>query len=247
MTDKRNDQRLAAIRRQAALDFDERLLRWKQSLPTEVSVGGLLARAKVHKWKAPFRTLVAREALLWRMHDLGAQIQCLRNAGFVLGQRILLRSALETLAILIYINLKIGLVSEGSLPLNDFDEITKQLLMGSKNKSTPVMAVNILTALKHAESQHPGLVAMHEHLSESAHPNYDGVLYGYSTLKAEEYTTRFSNQFELMFGAEQDAAGEFVFAVFEHQYNRVWPQSFEKLEKWLADNDVKLQDEHDAN
>ena len=46
---------------------------WKASLSRQVSVGGLIARnPTAHKWKAPFRSLVVREALIWHMHDLEA-------------------------------------------------------------------------------------------------------------------------------------------------------------------------------
>jgi hypothetical protein len=29
--------------------------------------------------------------------------------------------------------------------------------------------------------------------------------------------------------------------VFQHEYNDVWPQSFEKLEGWLVENDAWLE------
>jgi hypothetical protein len=223
-------------------DVRTQLERWGQSLCKDVSVGGLYARCKIaHKWKAPFRSTVVREALLWRMHDLGKQILLLMDTQHILGARILLRSAIETLAVLIYLNQKTESVISGKLSFFEFDEITKQLLMGSKNNATNTAAVNILTVLGHADKVHPGLSRMHTHLSESAHPNYDGVLYGYSSTNPEEFETSFQNNWLQSFGAEQEPATAFVFLVFEIEYNETWSQLMVKLEEWLRENDADLE------
>ena len=220
----------------------ELLERWAQSLCQDVSVGGLIARCPIaHKWKAPYRMIVVREALLWRMHDLGQQTLLLAEHNHILGARILLRSAIETLGILIYLNQKTKAVLAGTLSFFDFEEITKQLLMGSKNRATSFVAVNILTVLAQADKTHPGIAEMHRNLSESAHPNYDGVLYGYSSTDPDKYETRFVNNWLLFFGMEQKPGTAFVFAVFEHEYNEVWPEQLEQLEEWLRTNDAALE------
>lgn len=223
-------------------EIRDTLERWSQSLCEEVSVGGLLSRCPIaHKWKAPYRSIVIREALLWRMHDLGQQVLLLMEHKHILGARILLRSAIETLALLIYLNQKTRSVLSGDISFFDFDEITKQLLMGSKNGATSMAAVNVLTVLKQAEKVHPGMVSMHEHLSESAHPNYDGVLYGYSSTDPEKYETRFVNNWHEFFGKEQEPGTAFVLAAFEHEYNAVWHQQMSQLEDWLRANDERLE------
>lgn len=225
----------------------EQLTRWSQSLCQNVPVAGLLSRnPTAHKWKAPFRSLVLREALLWRMHDLGQQILILSQHQHLLGARILLRSAIETLATLIYLNQKTNAVRARELSFFAFDELTKQLLMGSRNGATSQAAINILTVLAKAEKKHPGLVSMHERLSESAHPNFDGVLYTYSASDPEKYETSFSNRWVELFGAEQEPAMAFIFAVFESEYNDVWPELFEKLESWLQDNDAELEEQRNG-
>ncbi|WP_396614764.1 DUF5677 domain-containing protein [Lysobacter soli] len=225
----------------------EQLQRWSQSLCQEISVDGLYTRCPIaHKWKAPYRSCGIREALLWRMHDLGQQTVLLAEQGHVRGARILLRSAIETLAVLIYLNQKMEAVVAGKLSLFEFDERTRQLLMGSKNGATSMAAVNILTVLAHAEKAHPGLTAMHERLSESAHPSYDGVLYGYSTTDSERHETRFVNNWAAFFGAEQAPCTAFVFAVFEHQYNVTWVDQMTRFEQWLRENDDALEAHRDA-
>lgn len=229
-------------------DIHVTLERWHQSLCQDISVGGLLARCPIaHKWKAPYRIAVLRESLLWRMHDLSVQSVVLADSGHILGARILLRSAIETLALLIYTNQKIRAVLSGSLSFFDFDEITKQLLMGSKNGATEAAAVNILTVLNQAEKDYEGLVDMHQHLSESAHPNFDGVLLGYSSTDPEQFETTFCNNWLQLFGQEQEPGSAFVMAVFEHEYNIVWPALVTELEEWLRTNDSELEASRDAS
>lgn len=184
---------------------------------------------------------ILRETLLWRMEDLARQSVLLSDHGHILGARILLRSAIETLALLIYINQKMKAVLAGSLSFFDLDEATKQLLLGSKNGATEKQAVNILTVLSHAERDHEGLVEMHQHLSESAHPNYQGVMLGYSSTNPQEHETKFQNNWLRYFGKEQQPGAAFVMGVFEHEYNNVWPDLFSKLEDWLRSHDSELE------
>jgi hypothetical protein len=222
-------------------EIEKQLANWGNSLCPSVNVGELLARSEtVHKWKATYRSLVVREALMWRMHDLGLQTVSLTKQQHYLGARILLRSALETLAILIYLNQKTEDVVDGNLEFFDFEEVTMQLLMGSRNEATSKHSVNILTALQRADKVHDGLVQMHESLSESAHPNYDGVMYGYSKSNPQEFETAFCNNWIENFATEQEPATAYVLALFEHQYNEVWPSNWERLEGWLEENGAAL-------
>ena len=85
------------------------------------------------------------------------------------------------------------------------------------------------------------MIELHERLSESAHPNYDGVLYGYSETNREEFVTTFENKWEGNFGAEQEPATNFTFAVFEYEYNQAWPRLWDELELWLKANDDELE------
>jgi hypothetical protein len=181
------------------------------------------------------------------MHDLGQQTLLLTEHNHILGARILLRSAIETLGLLIYLNQKTQAVLSGALSFFAFDEITKQLLMGSKNGVTSQAAVNILTVLGQAEKAHPGLVSMHQHLSESAHPNYDGVLYGYSSTDPDKYETHFVNNWLEFFGGEQESATAYVFAVFEHEYDDIWHRQMTQLENWLRSHNDSLEAQRNSN
>ena len=223
------------------------LEQWKQSLCPQVAVGGLFARnAVVHKWKAPFRSLILREGLCWRTQDLLEQAQLLHEAGHTLGSRILIRSAIETLAILIHLNQLTQNVLDGTLDYFSFDARAKSLLLGSRDGSTSLTSVNIMTVLNHCEKRYPGIVGIYSILSECAHPNYEGVCTGYSTVDHEQFDTNFSNRWSELWSDRHDSLMELVCKVFESEYNAVWDPLFEQFEKWIEANDARLEAEKHA-
>lgn len=88
-----------------------------------------------------------------------------------------------------------------------------------------------------------GFLKPHTDLCESAHPSYDGVCHGYSYVNEKDYETVFKNRWAELYA---DTLGELTLEfmrVFEHEYNNVWPEQFEKLEKWLEENDERLESE----
>jgi hypothetical protein len=58
--------------------------------------------------------MVLREALFWRMHDLARQTLLLSDQGHILGARTLLRSGIETAALLVLVNQRTSDVVNGS-------------------------------------------------------------------------------------------------------------------------------------
>jgi hypothetical protein len=168
---------------------EERLVAWKASLLPSFEVGGLYARSPTaHKWKATFRSLLLREVVFWRLHDLLTQSLELHKVGHALGARILLRSAFETLATLVYLNLQMRKVVSCELDFHQFSDKTTVLLMGSKNNSTVHVAVNIQTVLKHCAKRYEWIERLYGELSESAHPNHEGLLMGYSRPDTESWS-----------------------------------------------------------
>ncbi len=219
---------------------------WNSSLCKKVELGGLISRnPTAHKWKATYRSIVLRELTFWRVTDLLNQMVALSEAGHILGARILLRSTIETLGILIYLNQKTKAVLDGEETFNTFSALTSQLMLGSKNMTTKIEAINVTHTIleKWCERKYPGFFALYTDLCESAHPNYEGVCHGYSYVNEKDYETIFKNRWgELYAGTLGGLTLQFM-RVFEHEYNDVWPEEFEKLEKWLEDNDDKLESE----
>lgn len=221
---------------------EQNLANWKESLLLSIPVGGLLSRNSVaYKWKAPFRVWMLREALFWRLHDLMTQSYVLHQQGHGLGARILLRSGLESLAILIYLNQLIEQVLDGKLSFHLFGKKTSLLLLGSRDGSTKYQSINIVTILQKCDKFYPGIKNVYAALSESAHPNYEGMMAGYSKTNHEEYETHFSNRWMELYGKQHLGSMELCMEMFHREYNEVWPVLIEKLEKWIEENDTELE------
>ncbi|OAI21167.1 MULTISPECIES: hypothetical protein [Methylomonas] len=223
--------------------ISETLAKWEQSLCPRVEVSGLVARNHVaHKWKAPFRSLVLRETTFWRINDLLTQSYELHINHRALGARILLRSAFETLAVLIHLNQLTAQVLEGTLSFHTLSRKTTLLLLGSRDKTTRHEAISIVTVLsKHCERTYPGISDLYASLCESAHPNFEGMCFGYSRVDHEAHASEFSNNMCEMYEERHLSAMELCAAVFEHEYNTVWPNLFTRLEAWVEENDGSLE------
>lgn len=218
------------------------LTNWKNSLLKSIPVAGLLSRNPIaYKWKAPMRSWMLREALFWRLNDLMTQSYTLYKHEHMLGARILLRSGFETLAILIYLNQLSQQVLDGDLDFHVWGKKTSTLLLGSRNNPEMPKSINIVTVLEKCDKRYPGLVELYAALSESAHPNYEGLIKGYSKINHSEYETIFSNRWVELFGEQHLSAMELCMLNFHHEYNDVWSKLTEKLENWIVVNDVKLE------
>lgn len=224
-------------------DVEINLANWKSSLLANIPLGGLFSRSPIaYKWKATFRCWILREAVFWRLHDLLTQSFLLHQQNHGLGARILLRSGYETLATLIYLNQLIAQVLAGDLNFHVFSEKTSALVVGSKNKSTEVDSINIMTVLGKCDKRYPGIYKLYADFSESAHPSYEGLCMGYSKVNHDELDTVFSNRWMALYGSTHLDMIELCMETFTVEYNEVWGRSIEKLEKWIEANDA----EHEA-
>jgi hypothetical protein len=212
--------------------------KWQKEKVSIIEQGSVYSRNPIaHKYKAPYRSLVIRELILWRISDLIEQVIFLIKNEHILGARILLRSAFETLGILIYLNQKMESLLEGSIDYKNFDSITVNLILGSKQSYSKVESINIVTVLQKCDKAYPGIYDIYKDLSESAHPSFEGMCVGYSEVDEVKYVTKFSNQWKKLFSNGIEHLILTCIATFELEYNNVWPQLFESLEKWLEDND----------
>lgn len=157
--------------------IEQNLANWRESHIESISIGSLQSRNSIaYKWKAPFRCWLLREAAFWRVTDLLTQSYALHQQGHGLGARILLRSGFETLATLIYLNHNMRAVLEGAMDFHQFSHQTIRQVAGSKNKLGRHIAVNVLTMLDKGNKSYPGLRGIYDSLSESAHPNFEGMV-----------------------------------------------------------------------
>lgn len=224
--------------------LDELIAGWHMSLCPHIDSAALISRNNTaHKWKATYRSIVLRELVCWRFTDLLAQAAHLIRSQHILGARILIRSAIETLAILIYLNQMTEAVLTSVTTFFDLDNTTRRLMLGSRNATTKHEAINILTVLEKCEKRYPGIVKAYGDLSESAHPNYDGVTAGYSEIDEKEYKTKFKNRWAERAGLGELELLEICVRTFEEEYNNVWSNLFGKLERWLVANDATLEEQ----
>jgi hypothetical protein len=224
-------------------NIEQTLDAWKKQLVTNIPVGGLISRnATVYKWKAPFRVWMLRESVAWRLIDLLDQSHSLYQQQHTLGARILMRSAFESLATLIYLNQNMQSVLDGKLKFGDFARTTAVLLLGSRNNDeSKYRSLNIITVLQKCEKRYPGLMKFYADLSESAHPSYEGLCRGYAKIDHDEYETIFSNRWPELYGDQHVTSMELCMKTFEHEYNDVWIGLMDKLEVWMEANDAELE------
>jgi len=215
---------------------------WKNSLPKEVPLAGLISISPIaYKWKALYRARILREVIFWRLHDLLEQSFLLHQHGHALGARILLRSALETLATLIYLNQLKANVVEGTLNFHTFSDKTSRLLLGSRSGTTKHKSINILTVLEKCDKRYPGLVALYEDLCEAAHPSYEGTYLGYSAIDFDNHITVFKNKWSEMYADKHLLEMQRCMETFEHEYNKVSVSETRRLERWIEDHDAELE------
>ncbi len=100
--------------------------------------------------------------------------------------------------------------------------------------------MNIITVLEKCEKNHAGIKQIYSWLSESAHPNYEGMRLSYSSTDPEKKLTTFSNKTNNMYAKMQQDGLLMVMGIFEHEYAR-WQGHFEKLETWLVENEKELE------
>ncbi|MBA9031083.1 hypothetical protein [Rhizobium leguminosarum] len=182
-----------------------------------------------------------REAVFWRLHDLMTQSYALHQHRQGLGASILLRSGFESLATPIYLNQIMQQVLDGKLSFHAFGKKTSVLLLGSRDGSTEHQSINIMTILQKCDKPYPGIEKLYAIMSESAHPNYEGMVAGYSKIYHDDYETHFSNRWMELYGDRHLGSMELCMSTFHHEYNDVWPTLMEKLESWIEANDAELE------
>lgn len=224
--------------------IERKLASWKASLVSSISLGSLLARNPVaHKWKAPFRALMLREAALWRMHDLLSQSYSLHQMGHGLGARILLRSGIENMAVLIYLNQLMQEVIDGNLNFHTFSDMTTRFFGSHRHPRLP-RTIRIGRVLEKCEKRYP-LKTIYSELSESVHPSFESLCMGYLRADHSEFELTFWNRWMELHGEYHRQVMELCILIFNHEYDAVWTELFTKLESWIEAKDAELEATND--
>lgn len=140
--------------------------------------------------KLPFKALLYRESLLWRITELGrTSLESFRNGRPASGI-LLARAAIESGAALWYLRKKLDEVVR-SRAVGDLDDHLMRLVMGSKTNPDLPPSVNVMTFLDHIDKQVPGFRLQYEHLSEFVHPSWAATMGLYSKSSPEKRSTEF--------------------------------------------------------
>lgn len=229
------------IRHKLMQTIEKAIKNYQENLCKELDIIALYERNPVaHKWKVTYQSMCLRETVAWRFVDLIGQSWLLHQNGKALGARVLLRSAIETLSILILLNQITKNVVSGKIEFNVFMEKILTLLSGSRDGTTSQTATNIVTVLQKCELKYQGIEKLYAWLSESAHPNYEGMRVSYSETDQQNMKTTFVNRTNFLYSEMHDSNVVMAMRIFEHEYNTEWLTSFEALEIWLIQNDELL-------
>ncbi len=133
----------------------------------------------------PFKVLSLREPLLYRVVDLAEASIHLCKTDKGMGAAILARAVLEATALLFALAEMVESINAENL--GDFERRLNAMLLGSKNQSTPLVAVNILTQVQKMDKTFEGIEGHYGLLSELAHPNFAGVLNSYGRLSSVSF------------------------------------------------------------
>lgn len=134
--------------------IDQAIEGYEKTLCKEVNVFSLIKRNPVaHKWKVTYQCLCLRETVAWRFVDIISQSWLLHKSEKSLGARILLRSAIETLAMLIFLNQQTEDVVSRVVSFNAFMGKVINLFAGSRDGTTDQKATNIITVFQKCENK----------------------------------------------------------------------------------------------
>jgi len=192
-----------------------------ENLPTAVDP---LAVSTVAK--APYFALCFREAQAWRVDEFGRAACDMLERGDVVVGISNVRHAVESCAAVWYLKCLIERQLEQGLA-SDIYETIGRLHLGVKASAVAIPempeAINVLTMIKKANEEIPGVLASYESLSEVAHPNYHGsaAVFGkpdYSTL-IMHFGKNIRDQTHNKLLALDSLIGGLC--MFEHAYNKI--------------------------
>jgi hypothetical protein len=173
--------------------------------------------------KLPFKALIYREALIWRMAELarGAleNFEKDRLALAILETR----AAVETSAALWYLHAKLDATLNAGA-VGDIDDFLMQLAMGSRTDTdiTP-QAISVLTFVDRVEKDVEGFRQQYGGLSEFAHPNWAGTALLYSKHDPPNLWTDFGANIRGVDRPKRVGVINLSVALmfFERRYNRI--------------------------
>ncbi len=173
--------------------------------------------------KLPFKTLIYREALAWRMAELShGAFENFENNRLALAI-LETRATVETSAALWYLHAKLDATLESGA-VGDIDEVLMKLSMGSRTDVDILpQAINVLKFIDCVEKDVKGFRQQYDRLCEFAHPNWAGTALLYSKNDHAKLWTDFGANIRGIDGPKQIGVTNLSVALmfFELSYNLV--------------------------
>ena len=140
-----------------------------------------------------------REALAYRYFELlNSSYELYKCEKFISGL-CLSRTALETLSVLLFINIKLNKFVNGKDVAALFN-FTEQLMIGhspkNTNTSVKVKCINVMKCIDEADKKIDNFRSLYDTLSEYSHPNYLGSTEAYSHLSSTDMSVFFSKSYK---------------------------------------------------
>jgi hypothetical protein len=199
----------------------------ESSLPKFVDAMAVSQTAKL-----PFKALLYREALIWRMAELVRGAFDSFTEDKLVSAILLTRAAVETSAALWYLCAKIANAVESNA-VGDIDDYLMKLLIGiatgpPATAASPTDAiiprpVRVGDFLDQVEKDIKGFRHQYGILSDYAHPNWAGTALLYSKNDTENRVTEFGQNIRKANNTKRIGAGNLAVALqmFERSYNRI--------------------------
>jgi hypothetical protein len=196
-------------------------------LPSSISA------AELGVWsKAPFLLLCTREALTWRTEEL-ARCACDALARDDVAAGILLtRAVIESTAFIW--RLKEILEDRRKYSPDELHSELEKMMMGWKDDPDFLKSVNVLTMINHMDRQFPGVRARYDELSETAHPNWNGVFGLFAMIDRAAYNAQFGRGLRKTTSAGREIATTALNAYLE-LYAQVYNWISEALLVFIAE------------
>lgn len=124
--------------------------------------------------KMPFNALLHREALIWRLVELGRGAFENFQKDNLACSILLTRAAVETSAALWYMCTKVDAAVQSGV-LADIGDYLMRLAMGSRTDPAMPQAISVLTFVDRVDKDVEGFRHQYDVLSEFSHPNWAGT------------------------------------------------------------------------
>lgn len=172
--------------------------------------------------KLPFKALIYRAALIWRMAELSRGAFENFEKDKLASALLLTRAAVEASAGLWYLNAKLeAAVKAGAV--GDIDVYLMKLALGSRSDPAMPEALNVMKFVDRVEKDSEGFRQQYDILSEFAHPNWAGTALLYSKPDPTNLWTDFGPNIRGVDGPKNIGIINLSVALmfFERSYNRI--------------------------